>query len=64
MNKKGQPRTGGMPLGHRKSEGVRTMRSLKAYDDEWQLIKDFAAIVKKGDKKACADFVSNYGVSC
>ena len=60
MNKKGEVRKGGMPVGWKKPEGVRTMRSMKAYDDEWQLIKDFAAIVKKGDKQAAKDFVDNY----
>ena len=59
MNKKGEPRKGGMPVGHKKAEGVRTMRSLKAYDDEWQLIKAFAAELKKGDKQKCIDFVKS-----
>jgi len=62
MNKKGQPRKGGMPVGHRKPEGVRSMRSLKAYDDEWQIIKAFAAQVKHGDRHKCEQFLSS--VTC
>ncbi len=34
----------------RKVEGARKLRTLKAYDDEWELIKKFAAMVKHGDK--------------
>lgn len=49
----------GRPEGYRKPEGVRTMRSLKAYDDEWQIIKTFAAELKKGDKQKCLDFIQS-----
>ena len=54
-----KPHKGGMPVGHRKAEGVRTMRSLKAYDAEWQLIKKFAAELKHGDKQKCIDFIQS-----
>lgn len=53
MNKKGEPRKGGMPLGWRKPEGVRKQRQLRAYDDEWELIQQFSKLVKRGDKDAC-----------
>ena len=51
----------GRPVGWRKAKSeMRPQRQLRAHDDEWQLIKDFAAIVKKGDKQAAKDFVDNY----
>lgn len=58
MNKKGQPRHGGKPLGWRKPEGIRKQRQLRAYDDEWELIQQFAKTVKHGDKKLCQDFIN------
>lgn len=61
MNKKGQPRHGGMPLGWRKPEGVRLQRQLRAYDDEWDLILKFSRMVKKGDRHICQLFIEqNY----
>lgn len=40
----------GRPVGWRKPEGVRTQRPLKAYDDEWNLIRRFAQIIKHGNR--------------
>lgn len=60
MNKKGQPRHGGMPLGWRKPEGVRKQRQLRAYDDEWEIIQELARIVKYGDKQAASDFAKSH----
>ena len=47
----------GRPLGWRKEEGVRTQRQMKAYDDEWILIRRFAKQVKHGDKESCIKFL-------
>ena len=47
MNKKGEPRRGGMPLGWRKPEGVRSQHQVRAYDDEWAVIKDFVKILRE-----------------
>ena len=41
----------GRPIGWRKPEGVRTQRQMKAYDDEWLLIRRFAKEVKHGNKE-------------
>ena len=35
----------GRPVGWRKPEGVRKQRQMRAYDDEWQLVKEFAKIL-------------------
>lgn len=60
MNKKGQSRTGGKPLGWRKPEGTRQQHQVRAYPDEWLIIKDFADIVKKGDRTAAQNFVERF----
>ena len=62
MNKKGQPRKGGMPLGWKKPEGVRKQHQLRAYDDEWQLIQKFAKIVKKGDRPKAELFLNQFDI--
>lgn len=59
MNKPGQPRHGGKPLGWRKPEGVRKQRQLRAYDDEWDLILKFAKMLKHGDKELCKSFIES-----
>ena len=41
----------GRKIGWRKPEGVRMQRQMKAYDDEWDLIRRFAKIVKHGNKQ-------------
>lgn len=43
----------GRPTGWRKEEGIRTIRTMKAYNDEWEIIRRFAKIVKHGDKNKC-----------
>lgn len=45
-------RGGGRPKGSVKPEGVRKQRQTRAYDDEWELIKEFAKIVKKDKSRA------------
>ena len=47
----------GRPVGWRKEEGVRTLRTMKAYDDEWEIIRRFAKIVKHGDKEKCRELL-------
>lgn len=37
----------GRPVGWRKAEGVRKQRQMRAYDDEWQLVKDFVKILRE-----------------
>jgi len=49
----------GKPLGYRKPEGTRTRRTLRAYDDEWELHLAFDKILKYGDKQAAIDFVNS-----
>lgn len=58
MNKKGEPRRGGMPLGWRKPEGTRAQRQMRAYDDEWELIRKFARMIKKGNRALCEEFLN------
>ena len=41
----------GRPVGWRKENGVRTIRTMKAYDDEWEIIRRLAKIIKHGDKE-------------
>lgn len=60
MNKKGEPRVGGKPLGWRKPEGVRKKCTLRAYDDEWELILKFARLIKKGNRADCEKFLEQY----
>lgn len=43
----------GRPKGTIKPEGTRKPRQIRAYDDEWELIKRFEQLVKHGDKEAC-----------
>ena len=43
-----------------KSEGVREGHFLRAYEDEWALIKKFADEVKHGYKQKCKKFI--YGL--
>lgn len=35
-----------------KPEGARKQRQTRAYDDEWELIKQFSALVKKDKEEA------------
>ena len=47
----------GRPVGWRKEEGVRTLRTMKAYDDEWEIIRRCAKIVKHGEKEKCRELL-------
>lgn len=42
----------GRPKGSVKPEGIRKQRQLRAYDDEWEIIKEFSQIVKKDRARA------------
>lgn len=42
----------GRPKGTTKPEGVRKQRQLRAYDDEWEMIKAFAKILKHDPVRA------------
>ena len=48
----------GRKVGWRKPEGIRTQRQMKAYDEEWELIRRFAKEVKHGDIEKCKKFIS------
>lgn len=39
---------------------VRKQRQTRATDDEWQLIQQFAKMLKHGDRKICEDFLAKY----
>lgn len=43
----------GRPKGSVKPEGVRPQHQLRAYDEEWDLIRRFARLVKHGNARAC-----------
>jgi len=53
-------RHGGKPLGWRKPEGIRKQRQLRAYDDEWRAIQQFAKLFKHGDRAACEKFLAEH----
>ena len=42
----------GRPKGTTKPGGVRKQRQLRAYDDEWEIIKAFAKAVKQDPERA------------
>ncbi len=48
-----RPNQTGRPVGTTKPEGVRAQHQLRAYDDEWELIREFARLVKHVDKDIC-----------
>lgn len=58
MNSPAKVRYGGKPLGWRKPEGTRKQRQLRAYDDEWDLLKKFDKLLKHGDREACEKFLA------
>jgi len=43
----------GRPKGTFKPEGTRKQRQLRAYEDEWEILKRFDKLIKHGDKAAC-----------
>lgn len=60
INKKGEPRKGGMPKGWKKPEGTRPQRTTRAYDDEWALIAKFTRMIKWGNRGACEEFLAQF----
>jgi len=48
----------GRPKGSVKPEGARKQRQLRAYDDEWELLKKFDKLIKRGQKEACENFIA------
>ena len=51
--KRGGTREGaGRPKGSTKAEGVRKQRQLRAYDEEWEIVKEFSSILKKDPERA------------
>ena len=52
-NGRGGVREGaGRPKGTTKPEGVRKQRQLRAYDEQWEIIKEFSRILKKDPERA------------
>lgn len=52
-NTRGGAREGaGRPKGTTKAEGIRKQRQLRAYDDEWELVKEFNKLLKSNKDKA------------
>ena len=47
----------GRPKGTCKPEGTRKQRQLRAYDDEWELLKQFDKALKHGHRDACEKFL-------
>lgn len=54
---------GARPGAGRKKEegrdGIRERKTMRAYDDEWDIINRFGALVKKGHKEECLKFVES-----
>ena len=51
----------GRPVGWRKEKSeMRPQRQLRAHDEEWQLIKKFAELVKRGEIEKCKKFISAF----
>ncbi|MBQ7477854.1 MAG: hypothetical protein IJT01_03000 [Selenomonadaceae bacterium] len=48
----------GRPKGTYKPGGTRKQRQLRAFDDEWELIKQFDKLIKHGDREACEKFLA------
>ena len=45
-------------LGMAKARRDRKQRQLRAYDDEWDLLKKFDKLLKHGDREACEKFLA------
>lgn len=54
--KKGGARPG---AGRPPKEKIRINHTLRLYDDEWDIVRDFVYMVKYGDKEACRQFIKN-----
>ena len=59
MARGGKREGAGRPVGSTQ-EIVRKNRTLKAYDEEWELISQFAKLVKHGHQKECESFIKNF----
>ena len=59
MPKGGTRQGAGRPI---EGEEAKKMRSLRATEREWQIILDFAKILKRGDKTAAKNFVESHKV--
>ena len=46
-NNRGGYRGGGRPVGSISPRGQRGIHQIRAYEDEWELIKDFIQLVRK-----------------
>lgn len=46
-NNRGGYRGGGRPVGSTSPRGQRGIHQIRAYEDEWELIKDFIQLVRK-----------------
>jgi len=62
MNTWGGKREGaGRKTGWRKeSSEQRPGHQIRAFNDEWNLIKEFANLVKYGNREACEKFISQH----
>lgn len=54
LNKRGGKREG---AGRPKEKETRKNRTMRAFDDEWEIINRFAMLVKQGNKEKCLVFV-------
>ena len=43
--------------GRKMQNSIRERKTLRAYDDEWDLIRRFSHILKYYDRDACEDFI-------
>ena len=51
----------GRPFGWRKEKSeIRPTHTVRAFDDEWILIKKFAELVKRGEMEKCKKFISAF----
>lgn len=56
-----RPNQTGRPKGTTKPEGVRKQHQVRAYDDEWEIIKDFVNIVRK-DKEIAKGIIKSVNI--
>lgn len=47
LRNRGGNRGGGRPVGSTSPRGQRSIHQVRAYDDEWELIKDFIQLTRK-----------------
>lgn len=56
VNKRGGKREG---AGRPKEKEIRKNRTMRAFDEEWDIINRFATLVKQGNKEQCLAFVED-----